>query len=562
MYSYDVVVVGSGAAAMAAAVTAAKSGLQVLVVEKGAVFGGTGAMSGGVVWIPNNPMLDKISQTTGEYDSRERSLRYFESVVGPERMRSAMMNAFYDNGREMIEFLARETEVQFESAPYPDYKSHLPGGMPVGRSISAKAFDGRRLGKWLARLKRPMAETCIFDSMMIDVADARQLAQLTRSPRAMLYMCGRTLGYWRDLMLHGRGVWLTMGNALIARLMRSALDAGADLWWSTSGKRLVISEGRVSGIVIEREGREIEIGVQRGVVLGAGGFPHDEELKRKLIPFPDQHETLTPETNSGDGIRMGLAVGGQIGGNTWHNFLGTQVAIMRDQAGRVVSKIPFMRLDRNKPGYLLVNKQGRRFVNEAWPYNDVAHAMNETEGAVPSYLICDHVRLRRYGLGLVRPGPGLARPLGRYLKSGHLFQGRTLDELADRMGIDPTGLKVSVARMNAYACTGIDLEFHKGETVYDRWQGDPQVKPNPSLGPVEIGPYYGIMLWPGNLGTFCGLVTDEHARVLDAQDQPIAGLYAVGGDMHPMLTGSYPGGGGSIGPGMTFGYIAGKTLAD
>jgi succinate dehydrogenase/fumarate reductase flavoprotein subunit len=183
-------------------------------------------------------------------------------------------------------------------------------------------------------------------------------------------------------------------------------------------------------------------------------------------------------------------------------------------------------------------------------------------GAVPSFLICDHVRLRRYGLGLVRPGPGWARPLGKYLSSGHLVRANTLAELARKMGIDSAGLAETVRKNNEFAQTGKDADFGKGDTAYDRWQGDPMVKPNPSLGPIEIGPYYAITLWPGDLGTFCGLVTDGRARVLDEGDVPIWGLYACGCDMHPVFSGAYPGGGGSIGPGMTFGFIAGGDIAE
>jgi succinate dehydrogenase/fumarate reductase flavoprotein subunit len=289
--------------------------------------------------------------------------------------------------------------------------------------------------------------------------------------------------------------------------------------------------------------------------------PRDPELSG-LIPHPGQHETICPETTSGDGIRMAIDAGARLGSNTYHNFLGTQVAIMRDARGRVVSKIPFLRRDRNKPGFVLVNRDGKRFVSESWPYNDVAYAMDNTPGAVPSYLVCDHVRLRRYGLGLVRPGPGWARPLGKYLDSGHLIRASTLRELAVKVGIDADGLEDTVRRNNEYARSGKDPEFGKGDTPYDRWQGDPAVKPNPSLGPIETAPFYAIQLWPGDMGTFCGAVTDAQARVLDDNDRPIPGLYACGCDMHPVFSGSYPGGGSSIGPGMTFGYIAARNLAE
>lgn len=566
---FDVVVVGSGAAALTAAVTAAHEGLKVLVVEKASQFGGTGALSGGVAWVPNNPHIDETGKESGEFDSRDRAMRYFKSLVGPDRMRPALMEALYANGRRMVEFLESRTEVQFERTTYPDYKAHLDGGMPVGRSIAAKEYDGRLLGEWFDRLKPPMKELCMQGSMMVDGMDVFHLMNLMNMGRSLSalssarHVLKRFLPFVRDRIVHGRGTRLTIGNALIARLMKSALNAGVTLWPSSPARRVVMSDGRVTGIVVERDGKELTLHVRRAVVLGSGGFSHDEALKRKLIPFPDQHQTICPETNSGDGLHMGMATGGRMGDGdrTFHNYLGSQVSMMRDRSGRVISKIPFLRRDRNKPGFVLVNRRGLRFVNEAWPYNDVAHAMDTTPDAVPAFLICDHTRLRKYGLGLVRPGPAWARPLGRYLESGHLVKAPTLAELAKKLGIDANALEQTVAKMNEYARTGKDLEFHKGETAYDRWQGDPAVTPNPSLGPVETAPFYAITLWPGDMGTFCGLVTDERARVLDAGEHPIPGLYAVGCDMHPVFTGSYPGGGGSIGPGMTFGFIAGQDVA-
>jgi succinate dehydrogenase/fumarate reductase flavoprotein subunit len=553
----DVVVVGSGAGAMTAAVVAARSGLRVLVVEKAPVFGGTGAISGGVAWIPNNPH----SPQSGEQDSPERALRYLESVVGKSRMRSDLAAAFIAEGPRMVRYLEANTAVQFDPTTYPDYKAHLDGGMPVGRSLAAREFDGRLLGKAFARLRPPMPELCVLGSMMVDGVDVQHFMNLTRSFASFRHASRRFTRFMRDRVRYGRGTRLVMGNALLGRLLKSALDAGVVLWHDSPARRLVQENGRIVGVVVLHRGSELLVRADRGVVIGSGGFSHDVELKQRLIPNADRHETICPETNRGDGIRMALGVGARLGGNTFHNFLGTQVSMMRDRQGRVISKIPFLRRDRNKPGYVLVKRDGRRFVSESWPYNDVAYAMDNTPGAVPSHLVCDEVRLRRYGLGLVRPGPAWARPLRRYLASGHLLRANTIRELAAKLGVDAAGLEETVRRNNEYARSGKDLDFGKGETAYDRWQGDATVEPNPSLGPIEQAPFYAIELWPGDMGTFCGLVTDGHARVLDEHDRPIAGLYACGCDMHPVFSGCYPGGGSSIGPGMTFGYIAACDLA-
>ncbi|MGE0384937.1 MAG: FAD-dependent oxidoreductase [Gammaproteobacteria bacterium] len=557
METRDLVVVGSGAGALTAAVTAAHAGLDVLLVEKAAYFGGTSALSGGVAWLPLNPHVP----AGGEQDSRERALRYLGNVIGQERYRPAVVEAFVDHARAMVEFLEACTEVRFEATTYPDYKAHLDGGMPVGRSIAAREFDGRRLGPWFARLQPPMKELCALGAMMVDGMDVWHMMNATRSFASLRHCARRLAGYAVDRLSHPRGTRLTMGNALMGRLLKSAVDAGVTLWHASPAVRLSSEAGRIAAVTVRRAGGEVTVQVRRGVILGSGGFAHDADLKHRLIPFADVHQTICPETVAGDGIRMGLDCGAALGGNTWHNFLGTQVTIMHAPDGSVVSKAPFLRRDRAKPGYVLVNRMGRRFVSESWPYNDVAYAMNDAEGAVPAFLVCDHVRLRRYGLGLVRPGPEWARPLGSFLASGHLVRAATVRELAVKLGVDADGLEQTVRRNNEYARTGRDPEFGKGDTVYDRWQGDPEVKPNPNLGPIETGPFYAVTQWPGNLGTFCGLVTDGRARVLDAGGQPIPGLYACGCDMHPVFSGCYPGGGGSIGPGMTFGFLAARDVA-
>lgn len=552
---YDVVVIGSGAAAMTAAVTAAHAGRSVLVVEKSRWLGGTSAMSGGVAWLPNNPHIPE----TGERDSKTRALTYFQSLVGAERMRPKVMEAFIDNAPRMVTFLEENTTVQFERTTYPDYKSHLDGGMPVGRSIAGREWDGRKLGTALDLLRPPMPELCVLGRMMVDGMDLHHFMNMTRSFTSLRHVLRRLSRYAIDLAHYGRGTRLVMGNALLGRLIKSALDCGVELWPNAPARRLIKDGGRVSGVIVERDGTEVTIHARLGVVIGSGGFANDPQLKRRLIEHAEHHYTICPETVSGDGIRMALEVGATLGTNTWHNYLGTQVTFMK-RAGKIVSKIPFLRRDRNKPGFVIVAANGRRFVNEAWPYNDVAYAMTHTPDAVPAFLICDHVRLRRYGLGLVRPGPGWARPLGKYLRSGHIVRADMIAELAAALHIDATQLEETIRKNNQYAVSGKDLEFGKGDTVYDRWQGDPTVKPNPSLGPIDTPPYYAVTLWPGDLGTFCGLVTDERARVLDSTGRPITGLYACGCDMHPVFTGSYPGGGGSIGPGMTFGFIAGRDL--
>ena len=362
--SYDCVIIGSGAGAMTAAVVAAHAGMEVLLVEKAPRFGGTSALSGGVAWLPNNPHIAK----EGEQDSRERTMRYFESVVGKERMRPAVMEAFYGNARKMVEFFEAKTEMQFEATTYPDYKSHLDGGMPIGRSIAARTYDGRRLGPLFERLEEPLKELCILDHMMVDGIDAYHLMNMTRSFKSFTHATKRFFQYLVDRIRYPRGTRLTMGNALMGRLLKSAVDAGVTLWHDAPAKRLVLEGGRVRGVVVAKDGRELVIEARCGVVLGTGGFANDPELKRKYIPFPEVHETFSTDAVTGDGIRMGLEIGATTGDSAkmFHSFLGTQVSKMFDSDGRLLEKALFMRRDRNKPGFVLVTKQGKRFVNEAW----------------------------------------------------------------------------------------------------------------------------------------------------------------------------------------------------
>jgi glycine/D-amino acid oxidase-like deaminating enzyme len=259
---FDVVVVGSGAGAMTAAVVAAHAGVKVLVAEKARWFGGTSALSGGVAWVPDNPHIPE----TGQADSRERAFRYFESLVGPQRMRPQVMQSFFENGRRMVEFLEANTQVQFQATTYPDYKAHLDGGMPVGRSISAREYDGKLLGEHLARLRPPMPELCVLGRMMVDGVDVFHLMNMTRSFTSLIHVTRRFFPFVRDLLRHGRGARLVMGNALIGRLLRSALDVGVTLWTDAPVRELVMEGGRVAAVILVRDGVTQRIRVRRGVV--------------------------------------------------------------------------------------------------------------------------------------------------------------------------------------------------------------------------------------------------------------------------------------------------------
>lgn len=551
---FDCVVVGSGAAAMTAAVVARTEGLKVLLVEKSSKFGGTSARSGGVAWLPGNPYMVK----SGKPDDRVQALEYLKNVTGPERVRPELHEAFYDYSSEMVQYMESRTQVRFEAIGYPDYKPEL-GGAVSGRSIGTTAFDGRQLGPWLSTLEPPMKSMCLLGGMMVDGMDIYHLMNMTRSAKSFAHASKRFFRYIADKVTHGRGTRLTIGNALMGRLLKSAVDAGVTLWSDSPATRLIVEKGKVVGVVVSKSGDEIQIHAP-AVILATGGFAHDAQLAGQYLPKPVQDQTLCVSGASGDGLRMAMQNGAKVG-TASQNFLGNQVYKRFDRHGNVVEQVVYTRRDRNKPGFILVNARGQRFANEAAPYHDLTGTMVNADQDLPVYLVCDHARLRKYGLGLLRPGPALMRPLGKYLRSGHLISADSIRGLADKLGVDVSNLEEAVQENNRYAETGQDLQFGKGNSSFDRWQGDATVKPNPNLGPIETGPFYAVRVWPSNLGTFLGLSTDDKARVLNGEDKPVQGLYACGCDMHHLLEGAYAGGGSVLGPAMTFGYIAAKHIA-
>ncbi len=549
----DVVVVGSGGGALTAAVRAAKAGLSVLVVEKTPFLGGTTAQSGGQAWLPLNPIM----AAAGTPDRREDAELYLKGLAG-ESFRADMVRAYVDASPRLVDFLHSQTEVRMGPIQYVDYNPELPGAVKTGRSLIAAPYDAHRLGADIALLRSPLPVTLAFGGMSFDQIDLYHLLNVTKSIKSFLHSTRLVSRYLRDLVFHSRSMRLVLGNALIGSLMRSARDAGVEFWVNAPAVHLLEEGDRVTGIEVRRDGRTVRIPVRRGVVLASGGFAHDPELRRRYLPFPERHQSISLEANQGDAARMAMEVGAHIGEGAFNNYAGMPISVMRKPDGSV-EKFFHARRAVAKPGVIAVNGEGRRFANEALPYNEFVHAM-VSAGVAPGYFLADHRHLRRFGFGLVRPGPWV-RPLGPYLEAGYLLRADSIGELAGKIGVPAANLEGTVERFNEMAKAGKDLDFGRGDSAYAWAGGDPLHKPHRNLGPIDQPPYYAIQFEPGNLGTFAGLVTDALGRVLSSSGRVIDGLYACGLDMLNPFSGTYPGGGGSIGPGMIFGFIAAEDIA-
>lgn len=548
----DLIVLGSGAGGMAAAVTAAALGLRVTVLEKAGVLGGTTAWSGGWIWAPGNP----VCRRAGIDEGPEGPRAYLAAVTGAW-FDAERVDAFLAAAPEMIAFFEARTALTFEpGTAIPDTYGHLPGAGTGGRSVIARPYDARGLGAALALLRPPLRETA-FKGMTIQAgADLRAFMTVTRSARSLAHVAGRVLRHGRDLALHGRGMDLRNGNALIARLLRSALDLGVDFRTGVRAGALLVEGGRVAGVRLP-DGAEMR--AARGVVLATGGYGHDAARRAATFPHDAGHLSLAVPSATGDGLRLGEAAGAAVRDDlAWPAAL-CPVSRLRwpDGAEGVFPHI----IDRGKPGVIGVLADGRRFCNEGLGYHDYVEAMLR---AIPegrparSWLVCDHRFLRRYGLGIVRPAPV---PYRGWVRSGYLKTGRTVEDLARACGIDPAGLAATVAHWNAGAARGEDPQFARGRTAYMRLQGDPAVAPNPNVAPIARGPFHAVEVVPGSFGTFAGLRTDGCARVLRADGSAIGGLFAAGTDSASVFGGFYPAGGINLGPALTFGYVAGREAA-
>ncbi len=563
----DLLVIGSGAGGLSAAVAAAHLGLKVLVIEKEPQFGGTTAWSGGWMWVPCNP----LARAAGIEEPLEKPLNYLRHELGAG-FDEPLARAYLDAAPRMVAFFKDQTALQFiDGNGMPDFHGNTQGASLGGRSVCAAPFDARRLGAQLERLKPPLHETTLWGMGIASGADLRHFLNALRSARSLAYVVTRVMRHARDLFFYRRGMHLVNGNALVAGLAQSAFDQGVKIRTEHAATGLLTEDGRVVGALIKTPQGEFTVHARCGVVLACGGFPHDVARKKVLLPHaPTGHEHWSGASrgNTGDGLRLGEAAGGwvadwssaesAVGGA--HAAALAPVSLVPQADGSVVH-FPHL-IERAKPGLIAVTLQGARFCNEADSYFDVVQALLKVTppGQLPqAWLLCDHAFIGRYGLGAVKPAP---MPLWRWLKNGYLKRAANLALLAQACGLPFTALRDTVNRYNTMATLGKDTDFEKGETAYNRVQGDASAgHANPCMAPLVQGPFYAIRVVVGSLGTFAGLATNAQAQVLDKKGEPIAGLYATGNDMSSIMAGRYPSGGITLGPAMTFGFLAAQHAA-
>ena len=550
----DVLVIGSGAGGLTAAVTARFNGLDVVVAEKAPLFGGSSALSGGWLWIPCNP----AAVADGVQDTIDAAKVYIRSEMG-DFYQESRIAAYLDAGPRMVAFLEQKTDVHFQSDyTFSDYHPDLPGGVAGGRSIVAAPFDGRQLGKQFPYLQPPLRQLTFMGLTIGSGERLKHFLNVTRSARSAVFVLKLITQYAIHRVRYGRGVQLYNGNALVARLAKTAFDRGVKLWLSATAVSLIHENRRVVGAAILKDGQRHVVKCRRGLILATGGFSHDETLRGALLPR-EQAVSIAPVTATGDGVRMATAAGGCMSGGRIAPAYSCLFSLLPRKNAQP-DLIPHF-VDRAKPGIILIDFNGRRFCNESNSYHDVARAMiaQGIDGkSRKAFLIADHRAIRRYGLGAVRPAP---MPMKSFLENGYLLRARTLGELAAAIGVNTAAIEATIGEFNKGALRGEDPAYGRGKSAYNAFQGDYGHKPNACLGPLSTPPYYAVAVQPGDFGTFVGVSVDSRSRVIDGDGEPIEGLYAVGNDSANVFEGACLGGGVTVGPAMVFGFIAGNDVA-
>jgi succinate dehydrogenase/fumarate reductase flavoprotein subunit len=547
----DLLIAGAGPAGMTAALVASLEGLEVLLCEKSDQVGGTGSTSAGTLWIPGNSQ----SRVAGFSDSAAQADRYLDALIGEGGNRD-VRNAYLQTGPAAIDYLCERSDVKFlPCGTHPDYRSNMPGAAIAGRAIVPEPFDGRLLGAEFRRIRPPVPEFMLFGGMMVGKADIARLLGRFKSIANFIYSAKLLARYLVDRVRYPRGTRLMMGNALVARLFYSLRRHNVPIMFDAAIVDLAGDQRVVTGARLKCGGKEISVKVRKGVVLATGGYGHNKNFRSSFMPQPVPDYSMSYEGNHGDGLDIGRRLGAALAPEQCTSGLWTPVSIVPRPDG-TKGMFPHLVLDRAKPGLIAVNASGRRFVNEAASYHDFVLAMfesNKVVRSIPAWLICDAAFIAKYGLGVVYPGH---RNPGKFAENGYLVRAQSLDELANKIEVDAAQLRATVTRHNGFAETGVDVDFCKGETELNRFNGDTAHKPNPCIGPVVRPPFYALAVRPADIAVSTGLATDADARVLGNNGKPITGLYACGNDMASVMAGSYPGPGTTLGPAVVFAYRA------
>lgn len=549
----DILVVGSGAGGMLAALVGAKNRAEVLIVEKAPLWGGTSATSGAGIWIPGSD----VAKAAGFDDDLDEAFTYLRGLSA-DNVPDANIRAYVDNAAPMLRWLMGNTTIDYLAFPYPDYHAENPGGSASGfRTHLPQPLDGRPLGKDIRTQRFPSPAASLFGYLNWHFTETYAL--LYRSKGWLQSLAKNLARYWFDWPFRftsRKDRRLTLGNALTGALRMALNEQGVPLWLETPLVELVSEQGKVVGAVVERGGRRLRIGVRKGVVLAAGGFDKNQEMRDANAPlYPRAQYSGGVASNTGDSIRAGEAIGAGTM-NMQSAWAAPVFYVPGEDRGRLST------IERALPGCMMVNQRGERYLNEAASYHIVGQQMarraRETGDADPSWMLFDHRYRHLYPMGPLYPL--MPEWLHRGAVRSILKKAATIGELARQIGADPEVLEATVARFNDHAARGEDPDFHRGEAAYDKMYGDPRQQPNPCLRPLDQGPFYAMPIHPGDIGTNGGLRTDAKARVLDAKGKPIGGLYAVGNNAASAMGESYPGAGVTIGPAMTFAYVAARDM--
>ncbi|HQQ62376.1 MAG TPA: FAD-dependent oxidoreductase [Pseudomonadales bacterium] len=556
---WDVIVVGSGNGGMTAAITAKLLGhnLRVLVIEKSDKYGGTSALSGGGVWIPNN----LYAKAAGAQDSPADAREYLRQTIPAGDVPDFLLDTYIAQAPKMLELLHDNTRVRYISLDhYPDYYTDRPGAKTGHRSLEPETVAHSELGDEAEFLQLNHQMMYLFDRIGITQVEAQVL--MSRSPGWIKVMTGMLWDYWKDVAWwrkHKRGRRLTCGSAGVARLRLSMMDLGIPLWRNTALQELVTEGDRVTGVQVLQNGQQKILRASKGVILAAGGFENNQQMREQYLPQPTNTQwSAAHKGNTGDAIRAAQKLGAAtrlMDGAWWCTTLKVP--------GEALPRLSIM--EKSMPGCVVVNPQGERISNESqnyMAYQKEFFAKHTTENpCYPAWMVFDNTFRSRYIVGPIfnkAMQPDWALPKD-FLGEQFLQRGNTLQELAQKIGVNAEGLTKTVARFNGFAKTGVDEELQRGASVYDRYYGDPSVTPNPCLAPLDQSPFYAVRLDPGDFGTQGGMATNEHAQVLREDGSAIAGLYATGNCSAAILP-TYPGPGSTLGPAMTFGYLAAKHI--